>query len=119
MLSPNKLSEKLLRFRRLFFLFLEWVLASCQPVVFLKAVNFMVNFTVDGMQLILHHNLQVAVRNPIHHIVVRQMQVFNERRYLTQQALVAYRCRLGFAISFPTFFAKADSIVKFWVFTIL
>ena len=117
MLSLNMLSEKLLAFRLLFGL-LERVRPAHKPVVLIY-IDLAVNFAVDGMQLILHHYLKVAVRNPIHHIFIGEVKVFNERRYLPQQALVAYCSRFCFAISFPTFRAKADSIVKFWVLTML
>lgn len=116
LLSPNKLSEKSSLFLGLLFVFLERIRPAHKPVVLIY-INLTVNFSIDGMQLILHHYLQVAVRNLIHHLVVCKVKVLYERRYLPQQALIAYCCCFGFAISFPTFRAKADSIVKFWVFT--
>ena len=118
LLSPNKLSEKSSLFLGILFGFLERIRPAHKPVVLIY-INLTVNFSIDGMQLILHHYLQVAVRNPIHHIVIGEVQVLHERSYLTQQALVAYCSRFCFAISFPTFRAKADSIVKFWVLTML
>lgn len=117
MLSPIQLSEQLLTFSLLVRL-LERVRPTHKAVVFFGR-NFPVNFTIDGMQLVFHHYLQVAVRNPIYHIIIGEMQILHERSYLPQQALVAYCCCFCFAISFPTFRAKADSIVKFWVLTML
>lgn len=111
------LSEKLLVFRLLFGL-LERVRPAHKTVVLID-IYLPVNLAKDGMQLVFHHYLQVSVRNPIHHIVIGEVQVLHERSYLPQQALVAYCSRFCFAISFPTFRAKADSIVKFWVLTML
>lgn len=63
------------------------------------------------MELVLLHDDKIAVRYDVHDLVVGQVQSFNERCYLSQQAGVAYR--LCLAVRLDTFLVKADSLEKF------
>ena len=66
---------------------------------------------VESPELVLLHYYQIAVRNPVKHLVITQVQGLLECRYLSEEAVVAYN--LCFAVRLATFLAKADSFQKF------
>jgi len=66
---------------------------------------------VAHVKFVFLHYHEVAVRYLIHHLIVRQMQRFNERCYLAQETGVAYG--LGLAVRLDTFLVKTDSLEKF------
>jgi|GEM_PF-5870742 len=64
-----------------------------------------------NMELVFLHDNKISIWNFINNFFVRQMQIFDERCDLPQQAIISY-C-FCFAVRFATFLAKIDSFKKF------